>query len=150
MEDAVTSREIALAVALVLVRETETTTVKADVAEDPDLGLDQAALAAILLATAEDITREATLPRETRAREEEVPAAKLLRLANALAVTPAATAEEILALLLALRAPAMTEGLSLLERLRQMVSLQRRMRVHLRSPLLKTKLMPKSQLSEAR
>lgn len=150
MEDAATSREIALVAALVLVPETEITTVKADVAEDPGPDLDQAALAATLLAMAEDIIRGATLPRETRAREEELPAVKLLRLASALAATLAAIAEEILALLLAPRAPAMTEDLSLLDKLRQMASPQRRLRVHLRSPLLRPKLMLKNQPSEAR
>jgi hypothetical protein len=143
-----TSREIALAVDLVLVQETEIITVIADAAEDQGQDLDQAALAATLLAMEEDITRGATLPRETRVREGVV-AASLLTLANAHAAILAAIAEETLALLPAQRAPAMIEDLSLQEKLSQMATPQRSTRTHLRLLQSTAKLTRKNKPSEA-
>lgn len=148
MVDVATSREIALVVDLALAQETEIITVKADAAEDPGQDQDQAALAATHLAMEEDITREATLLRETKQRKEA--AAGPLKVASVLEATLAAIAEEILAHPLTPRAPAMIEDLSLpLEKLSPTVPLQINTRAPLRLLLPTAKLTRKNKLTEA-
>lgn len=147
MVDAVISREIVHAVALALALETEIITVKADVAEDPGQDQDQAALAATHLVMAEDITREATLQRETREKEEVV--VGLQKAVSVLEATLAATAEETLAHLPVPRAQAMIEDLSLLqEKLRQTVPLQINMKALQRLLLPIAKLTQKNKPTE--
>jgi hypothetical protein len=64
VEDADINKEIALVVLLDLAP--EIVIVTADAAENQDLGQDQAALVAILLAMERDTTKEAILQREKR------------------------------------------------------------------------------------
>ena len=64
MEDADINKEIALVVLLDLAP--EIVIVTADAAENQDLGQDQVALVAILLAMERDTTKEAILQREKR------------------------------------------------------------------------------------
>ena len=147
MVDVATSREIALVVDLALAQETEIITVKADAAEDPGQDQDQAALAATHLAMEEDITREATLLRETKQRKEA--AAGPLKVASVLEATLAAIAEEILAHPLTPRAPAMIEDLNLQEKLRLMELLQINTKVHLKLLPPTAKLTLKNKPTEA-
>ena len=147
MADVVTNREIVLEVDLALALETEITTVRADVAEDLDQDQDLAAQEATPLAMEEDTTREATLRKERREREEAA-AADLLMAVSAQEATQAAIAEETLAHPLVPRALAMIEDLNLLEKLKLMGSLQIKTRALLRSQL-PIKLTLKNKLTEA-
>ena len=148
MADVVTNREIVLEVDLALALETETTTVRADVAEDLDQDQDLAAQEATPLAMVGDTTREVTPQRERREREE-VAAAGLQRVVSVQEATLAAIAEETLAHLLIPRAPAMIEDLNLLEKLRLMEPLQINTRARQRSLLPIAKLTLKNKLTEA-
>ena len=142
MVDVVTSREIVLVADLALALETETTTVRADVAEDLDQDQDLAAQGATPLAMEEDTTREATLPREISLLAGS--AAEHLRLASAAAATLAATAEKTLALLPDPEALATRESPSLPELL-----LPKRLKDRPRSPPRKPELTQKNKPTEA-
>ena len=139
MEDAVTSREIALEADLALDRTIDAVTT--DAAGDPDLDLAQA-LAAALPAMEEDTTREATLPRGISLLAEA--AAEPLRLASAAAATQAATAEKTLALLQDLEVLATRESPNL-----QKLLLPKRLKDHPRSPPRKPELTQKNKPTEA-
>jgi hypothetical protein len=109
VEDADINKEIALAVLLDLAL--EIVIVIADAAENQDLGQDQAALVAILLAMERDTTKEAILQREKRELQR-VAAADHQKPVNAHAAILAATAEETHARLHVQRAQVVIEDQS--------------------------------------